>query len=30
MDVNQVKNTNRHRWFIIAIAIILIVLEIAG
>lgn len=30
MDANQAKNTNRHRWFIIAMAIILILLEIAG
>ena len=30
MEQNQAKNTNRHRWFIIAIAIILIILEIAG
>ncbi len=30
MDLNQAKTTNRHRWFIIATAILLIVLEIAG
>jgi adenylate cyclase len=30
MDKNQSKNTNRHHWFIIATAILLIVLEIAG
>ncbi len=30
MEQNQVKNTNRHRLFIIAIAIVLILLEIAG
>ena len=30
MELNQVKNTNRHRWFIIATAVILILLEIAG
>ena len=30
MELNQAKNTNKHRWFIIAIAIILILLEIAG
>jgi adenylate cyclase len=30
MDLNQAKNTNRHRWIIIAIAILLILLEIAG
>jgi len=30
MDINQVKNTNRQRWFIIVTAIILILFEIAG
>ncbi len=30
MDLNQAKNTNRHHWFIIVTAILLIVLEIAG
>jgi adenylate cyclase len=30
MDLHQVKSTNRQRWFIIIIAIILILLEIAG
>jgi adenylate cyclase len=30
MELNQVKNTNRHRWFIIITAIILILFEIAG
>jgi adenylate cyclase len=30
MDLNPGKNTNRHRWFIIAIALILILFEIAG
>jgi len=30
MELNQAKKTSRHHWFIIATAIILIVLEIAG